>query len=460
MRCTPCRPARYWSCSASSHDLAGRSVLHLPAAVLRRDHLRRRDRAAALPRRAGRRRALRVAAAGGGCRVQPRVRRGRPHPGVGRARRRSGPAGAGGRHARARYAVRARHRAQPPGRRGTEGEPVVVGRAAARARVAVRGVLRHRVGERPILLPILDADEDKALAELGLSEDRTRAALLRARVPGRARHRRRRLGPGRARAPALPAGVLEARRRRADLPAVLRRVHAGRGARGDPRDLRGDPPRGAALGGRGRHRRAPRRPPRRAVRSGRLRADAARGDRAGPLAGGREDPRRRRVVAGVLAGRRHLGLRGAARDRRRLRRSRRRRAAHPVRRRAHRAQAVAARGRARRPARGGAHASSRPRWRASRPSARPCWAGSGVRRRTRTRRRTRRLGRCRGRAALRVPGVPLLPARGPRGAGHGGVGGPLRRPDLADQLAAICTPRCSPTRAGRWPPGCSRPRAW
>ena len=39
----------------------------------------------------------------------------------------------------------------------------------------------------PILLPILDADEEKALAELSVADGR--AALLRARVPARPGHR-------------------------------------------------------------------------------------------------------------------------------------------------------------------------------------------------------------------------------------------------------------------------------
>ena len=71
-----------------------------------------------------------------------------------------------------------------------------------------------------------------------------------------------------------------------------------------------------------------------------------------------------------------IRLRGAARDPGRVRRPGRRRAAHPARRRAHRAQGVAARRRARRPPRGGRARSWPPRSAASpdcvhRPDARP-----------------------------------------------------------------------------------------
>ena len=200
--------------------------------------------------RSGVGRAVRLAAAGGGRRLQPRLRRRRPDPGLGRAGRRAGPPGAGRGRARARAAVRAGHRAQPrrgrPSRGPTRGGGTCCGTGRASA---LRRLLRHRLGRRPdCLLPVLDADEEKALSELGAVRGPDRAALLRARLPGGPRHRRDGHRAGGARAPALPAGVLAARRGRADLPAVLRRLHAGRGAGRDPGGVRGHPPRGAALG--------------------------------------------------------------------------------------------------------------------------------------------------------------------------------------------------------------------
>ena len=207
----------------------------------------------------------------------------------------------------------------------------------------------------PILLPVLDADEEKALVRAHPLRRRDRAALLRAR---RARSRRAPRAAAaqevherqRYRFGSWKRGAAELTYRRffdvstlaavrVEDPEVFAATHAEILRWVDEGD-----------GGR-----AARGPPGRPVGPRRLRAAAAGGDRAGPLAGRREDPRRRRGAARVVAGRRHVGLRGAAGDPGRVRRPGRRGPAHPVRRRAHRPAGVAARGRARRPARGGRH---------------------------------------------------------------------------------------------------------
>ena len=209
----------------------------------------------------------------------------------------------------------------------------------------------------PILLPVLGAepdpdDEEKATRpSVTLSDDRTELRYYDHAfpvAPGTATDGWEQVRRG-ARPPALRAGLVETRRGGADLPAVLRRHHTrGRPGRG-PGGVRGHARRGAALGRGGRGRRAAGRPPGRPVRPRRLRAPAARGDRARPLAAGGEDPRRRRGAARVVAGRRHDRVRGAARDLRGVRRPGRRGAAHPAHRRAPRAQGERARGRARGP---------------------------------------------------------------------------------------------------------------
>ena len=255
---------------------------------------------------------------------------------------------------RARDGLRPRHRAQPRRRRGAAGKPLVVGRAAARQGVRVRGVLRHRLGCGPDPAPGAGrgrGEGARRAVPLGGSQ---RAALLRARRPGGAGHRGRQRAGG-ARAAALPVRILEARRGRADLPPLLRRVDAGGVARRGPGGVRGHARRDPALGRRGRGGRPPRGSSGRPVGPRRLRAAAAGGDRAGPLADRREDPGCRRGAARVVAGRRHLGLRGAAGDPGRVRRPGRRGPDHPVRGRAHRAAGVAACGRARGPPRGGRH---------------------------------------------------------------------------------------------------------
>ena len=76
-----------------------------------------------------------------------------------------GLAAAGGGGARTRHGPDRRHRAQPRRRRQARAEPVVVGRADARPRLAVRVVLRHRLGPGPdgrIVLPVLGSDDDVA----------------------------------------------------------------------------------------------------------------------------------------------------------------------------------------------------------------------------------------------------------------------------------------------------------
>ena len=319
---------------------------------------------------------------------------------------------------------------------------MVVGRAHARPVVAVRVVLRHRLGRRPAAAPDPGCGGGPRRRGEGARRAahplrrRHRAALLRARLPRGAGHRRG-ICAGGARPPALPADVVEARRGGADLSPVLRRVHPRRGAGGRPRGVRGDARRGAALGGGRRRRRAARRPPGRPVRPRRLHAPPAGGDRARPLAAGGEDPRRRRGAARLVAGRRHVRLRGTARDLRGVRRRRRGGAAHPAHGRAHRAQGERARRRARRPARGGRHDPGR----GGAPHRR---AGAGARRGPVHRRGAgARCGpgaRSRRRAALRLPGVPQLPAGRALRARHGGVGGDRapprsrrrRRGDLRD----------------------------
>ena len=112
---------------------------------------------------------------------QPRLRRRRPHPDLRRS--------AAARRAGAPSSRPLRERGMGflldivPNHVGVDvaqGEPVVVGRAHARPGVAVRVVLRHRLGRAgPLLLPILGAeadpaDEEKVLAEqVTLSDDRT-----------------------------------------------------------------------------------------------------------------------------------------------------------------------------------------------------------------------------------------------------------------------------------------------
>ena len=455
-----------------SRRRADGAVRHLPAAVLEGHHVRRRRRAAALPRRARRRRAVRLAAAGVGRRVQPRLRRGRPHPDVRGAGRRGRPAG--------RWWPRC---TSAVSEFVLDIVPNHVGVDVPQANPWWWDVLAHGRSSRYASYFDIDWGTIRAARSCcrsstptrrrpspssTLSDDRTELRYYEHAFPvapgtGDDGH-----PAGGARAPALPAGLLEARRRRADLPAVLRRLHARRGAGRGPGGVRGHPPRGAALGGRGRGRRPPRRPPRRAVRSRRVPAPAAGGDRARPLAARGEDPRRRRDAAGVVAGRRHVRLRGAARDPGGVRRPGRGRAAHPVRGRAHGPQGVAARGRARRAPRGGRHDPGR----GGAPDRRGLLVGAEHQGRARpgaggrpVHRGGARRGRGPGahgrrRAALRLPGLPLLPAGGAPGARDRGLGGPHAPPRPRRRAGRASTPRCWPTRTACSPPACSRRRAW
>ena len=297
----------------------------------------------------------------------------------------------------------------------------------------------------PILLPVLDADEEKALSELALSDDGTELRYYEHAAP---------VAPGTEGGTAQEVHerqhyrlrLLEARRGGADLPALLRRVHAGRGARGGPRGVRGHARRDPPLGRRGRGGRPARGPPGRAVGPRRLRAAAAGRHRAGPLAGRREDPGRRGGVARVVAGRRHVGLRGA-------------------------------RGRSRacswtRTARG-CSPSSRPSTpaggsRCTRPSTPPGarWPTRSSRPRCAASPRSRRATRPSNGPARPSPSCSAAsPCTAPtsRRAGRRSTS-PCRWPAPTAPTSPTCstgsTPRCSPTRAASWPPACSRPPAW
>ena len=224
------------------------------------------------------------------------------------------PADRGGPRRRARRG--GRHRAQPPGHLGPGGEPGLVGRAAAGPELGVRGLVRHRLEPGP---------------------DRAAGAGRRPEfelVDGELRYFEHRfpLAPGSWAEGDDPAAVHDRqhyelvhslpRQHRAELPAVLRRHHAGRGAGGRPGGLRGDPRTGPAVAGRRGHRAADR-PPGRAGRPGGVSGAAAR-DRPGPVDHRGEDPGGRRTAARRLAGLRHHRLRRHARGQRRLRRSGRR----------------------------------------------------------------------------------------------------------------------------------------
>ena len=216
----------------------------------------------------------------------------------------------------------------------------------------------------------------------------------------------------------------------------------------DPEVFDGHPPRGAALGGRGRRGRPARRPPGRAVRPRRATcAGCAR--RSARTAGCWW----RRSSASARSCRRP-GRSTAPRATRRCARSGACSSTRtapgcspssppstPARRQAlHAAEHDA-------PARGGATRSWPPRCAGS-PTLR-AGPGDGAADPTRHRAGPERRRR---RAALRLPGVPVLPAGGPRRAGHGRVGGahppPRPRPTL---LAAIARRDARPSRAASSP---------
>ena len=126
-----------------------------------------------------------------------------------------------------------------------------------------------------LLIPVLGSPEDVAALELVDGELRYYEHRYPV-APGTGRGH----PAGGARAPALPARALAARQRRADLPALLRRLRPRRGPRRRPGGLRRHPRRGAALARRGPARRPAHRPPRRPLRARRLPAAAPRGPRA------------------------------------------------------------------------------------------------------------------------------------------------------------------------------------
>ncbi len=183
-------------------------------------------------------------AAGRHARLRARVRRGRPplrRPGL---RRRGGPAGAGRRAARSRARAWSSTSCPTTPASPSGGEPRLVGRAAARA--AVRRTPRWfdiDWDRGPILLPVLadDGDLDDA-ADRG-----RRAALLRAPVSRSADG----TGDGTPREvhdrQHYRAGRLAARRRRAELPPVLRGHRPGRAAGRGPGGVRRHPRRDPAL---------------------------------------------------------------------------------------------------------------------------------------------------------------------------------------------------------------------
>ena len=153
---------------------------------------------------------------------------------------------AAARGARARR--RRRHRAQPHGRRRRERQRSPGGTccgSAASSPFADWFDIEWSTGR--IRLPVLGDDVDPTT---DLRIVRRRAALRRAPLPDRARHRADR--PARPAdvhdAPALRAGELPPGRHRAELPPLLRRHHAGRPAGRGRSGGRGHPPRDPALG--------------------------------------------------------------------------------------------------------------------------------------------------------------------------------------------------------------------
>ena len=232
---------------------------------------------------------------------------------------------------RARGLGRARrHRAEPHRRRRARGRTRGGGTCCGTGRASrVRALLRHRLGPAgPAAAARCWARDERpdGARRAATVRRRDRAALLRAPLPDRARHRTAR--QRRARCTTRQhyrAGQLAARRRRAELPAVLRRHHARRRPRRGPRGVR-RPPTPRSL---------------RWVRDGPvdgLRVDHPDGladpggylDRLraaiGPdaLAGGREDPRAAARRCPRVAGRRHDGYDALPRDRRAVRRPGRR----------------------------------------------------------------------------------------------------------------------------------------
>ena len=226
--------------------------------------------AAAVPARPRRRLGVPLPDPGRATRQHPRVRRRGARPGrrvarrrrgAGRAVRRGTPAG----HGRAR-----RHRAQPHRRRRAGAEPVVAVAARRGAGLAVRRLLRRRLGVR------------------------RRSAR----------------------------GALGGEPGRPELPALLHHQHARRRPCRGPRGLRRDPRRDPPLVRRGARRRTADRPPRRPPRPGGLPARPVGADRW-RLLPRREDPRAGRAARGRVVVRGDHRVRRPGLDRPRARRPRR-----------------------------------------------------------------------------------------------------------------------------------------
>ena len=284
---------------------------HLPAADHRGLRPRRRARGAALPRRPRRGLALPVPAPRGAPRKRPRVRRRRSHADRPRAGRTGGPGPAVGRGAPPWHRHRGGHRAQPRRDREPGHQPLVVGRPAPRPRLALRALLRHRLGggrrqgagpgrrrRRPGRVRMVD--RRTFTSSTGCSATTTTGSRS---LPA-ARSRQHRRPAGRARPAALPAGQLARGGRGPRLPAVLRGQHPRRGADGGPRRLRGDARGDRPLVPRGPRRRSAGRPPGRPAPSCGLPRRPGGPDRLG-LGRGREDPRAGGGAARSLADRRH-----------------------------------------------------------------------------------------------------------------------------------------------------------
>ena len=139
------------------------------------------------------------------------------------------------------------------------------------------------------------------------------AALLRPRLPRCPGHRGATDARPR-RAPALPPGLLEGRRRGDQLPTVLRCRHPGRDPRRGARRLRRKPRPHPRPHERRSHQRPAGRPPRRPGRPRWLPHPAGRGHQRGVDRRG-EDPGARRVPAHLLAGSRNHRLRRRLADR-------------------------------------------------------------------------------------------------------------------------------------------------
>ena len=148
-------------------------------------------------------------------------------------------------------------------------------------------------GNQPLLMAVLGQRIGKVLADGELSVDGDDAAVLRPRVPAAARHGEP-ADRGAGHRAVVPPGALAGRRRGAELPALLRRRHAGRCPGGGPGGLRRHARAAARVAARGKAQRLPHRPPGRSGRSARLPAPAGRAH-GRCLGRGGEDPRGRRA---------------------------------------------------------------------------------------------------------------------------------------------------------------------